>query len=404
MKKVEQKNASLLVSSSAISKIGDVLFDYVNNSFLASLNMNSMVLVGVYQSLENIMGVLFNLFGGVIADRFRRKKIIILSDFLSGLACIALSFISDNTWLIYAIIAANVFLAFLSSFSTPAYNAFTKEVVEKDNIALLNSYLQTAATVVKIVIPIVAVGVYRLIGIHGALLMDGVSFILSSIIVAFVSPILEENTKNSHFSMASIFQDLISGFRYLAQKRQVSVLIALSASVNFFMAAYNLLLPYSNQMFPKITENIYGTFLTAEAVGGLIGALISGRINKKLSTDLLMTFLAVAGLFLGLAPILYHIFPNVVFLALSPAFCSIFLTVFNIHSFSLVQREVDSDYLGRVLGIVFTIAVLFMPLGTAIFTIILRPDYEFNYLFVGLAVIILSFIFLMLLRKTNDKE
>lgn len=71
MKKVEQKNASLIVSINAISKIGDVLFDYVNNSFLASLNMNSMVLVEGYQSLENIIGVLFNLFGGVIADRFR---------------------------------------------------------------------------------------------------------------------------------------------------------------------------------------------------------------------------------------------------------------------------------------------------------------------------------------------
>ncbi len=62
------------------------------------------------------------------------------------------------------------------------------------------------------------------------------------------------------------------------------------------------------------------------------------------------------------------------------------------------------DYLRHVLGIVFTIAVLFMPLGTTIFTIILRLDYEFNYLFVGLAVIILSIIFLVLLRKTNDKE
>lgn len=71
MKKVEQKNASLLVSINAISKVGDVLFDYVNNSFLASLNMNSMVLVEGYQSLENIIGALFNLFGGVIADRFR---------------------------------------------------------------------------------------------------------------------------------------------------------------------------------------------------------------------------------------------------------------------------------------------------------------------------------------------
>ena len=161
MKKVEQKNAKFACFNQRHFKSWRCLFDYVNNSFLASLNMNSMVLVEGYQSLENIIGALFNLFGGVIADRFRRKKIIILSDFLSGLACIALSFISDNTWLIYMIIAANVFLAFLSSFSTPAYNAFTKEVVEKDNIALLNSYLQTAAMVVKIVIPIVVVGVYR---------------------------------------------------------------------------------------------------------------------------------------------------------------------------------------------------------------------------------------------------
>lgn len=69
--KSRTENASLLVSSNVISKIGDVLFDYVNNSFLASLNMNSMVLVEGYQSLENIIGVLFNLFGGVIADRFR---------------------------------------------------------------------------------------------------------------------------------------------------------------------------------------------------------------------------------------------------------------------------------------------------------------------------------------------
>lgn len=91
MRKIEQKNTGLLVTSSTISKIGDTLFDYVNNSFLASMNMNSMFLVGVYQALENIIGAVFNLFGGVIADRFRRKKIIILTDFLSGVICIFLS-------------------------------------------------------------------------------------------------------------------------------------------------------------------------------------------------------------------------------------------------------------------------------------------------------------------------
>lgn len=167
MRKIERKNTGLLVTSSTISKIGDTLFDYVNNSFLASMNMKSMMLVGIYQALENIIGALFNLFGGVIADRFRRKKIIILSDFLSGLICLCLSLISKQTWLIYAVILTNALLAFLSAFSTPAYNAFTKEIVEKDNITRVNSYLQTLATLVKIIVPMLALGIYHMIGIRG---------------------------------------------------------------------------------------------------------------------------------------------------------------------------------------------------------------------------------------------
>lgn len=71
MKKVEQKMLVCLFQATSFQKLEMFLFDYVNNSFLASLNMNSMVLVEGYQSLENIIGVLFNLFGGVIADRFR---------------------------------------------------------------------------------------------------------------------------------------------------------------------------------------------------------------------------------------------------------------------------------------------------------------------------------------------
>lgn len=230
-----KKNTMLLVSSSTISKIGDLLFDYANNTFLAGLNINSMVLVGIYQSLENIVGVIFNLFGGVIADRFRRKKIIILTDFLSGLSCIVLSFINVQTWLIYAIIAANVFLALLSSFSSPAYKAFTKEIVERDTITQINSYLQTASTIVKIVVPVIAVVIYHWIGIHGALILDGVSFIFSSLIVLLISPIIEEIKREETFSLIIIFQDLRSGFGYLFRQRQIFILIVLSALVNFFL-------------------------------------------------------------------------------------------------------------------------------------------------------------------------
>ena len=188
----------------------------------------------------------------------------------------------------------------------------------------------------------------------------------------------------------------------MARNRQLYLLIALSAGVNFFMAGYSLLLPYSNQMFPKIPENVYATFLTAEALGGLIGAVISGRISRKLSTSQLMLLLVTFGCFVAAAPIFYIIRPSIFLLVLSPIGSGIFMTLFNIHSFSLIQKEVASDYLGRVLGIIFTVAILFMPLGTTLFTILLRPDNSLNFLFIGVAVIALALVFLQFLR--NEKQ
>lgn len=62
------------------------------------------------------------------------------------------------------------------------------------------------------------------------------------------------------------------------------LIVVLSVLVNFFLAAYNLLLPFSNQIFPDIAIGLYGSFLTAEAFDGIIGALIIG-ISKKRSTN-----------------------------------------------------------------------------------------------------------------------
>ncbi|WP_442774033.1 MFS transporter [Lactococcus hircilactis] len=399
MKKIEKKNASVLITSSSISRAGDILFDYASNTFLASINRHSLMLVGIYQTLENMISVIFNLFGGVIADRFRRKRILILTDFFSGLTCLVAALINVSHILIFAIIGGTVVLSLLSSFSNPAYKAITKESVEKETIAELNSNLQTASMIMKIVIPLVSVGIYHIIGIHGALALDAVSFFVSASIVLLISPIIEEVKKREKFSFSLIFKDLASGFTYLFHKKRIFILIILAAFVNFFLAAYNLLLPFGNQMFPKIIGNIYGSYLTAEAVGGIIGAVISGKINKKMDVNQLMLYLGISGISLGLAPVFYHIYPTLYLLVLSPALFNLFLALFNIQFFSFVQREVESEFLGRVFGIIFTVAILFMPLGTLLFTLLLTPSFEYNFLFVGMGILILSILFTKIYQK-----
>ena len=375
------------------------MFDFANNTFLAGLNPTSLSLVAIYQSLESVIGVLFSLLGGAIADSFKRKKIIITTNIICGFACIIISFISQEQWLVYSIILTNIILAFMSAFSGPSYKAFTKEIVKKDSISQLNSFLETTSTVIKVTVPMIAIFLYKLLGIHGVLLLDGLSFLIAASLIFFITPVNEEVETKENMTIRGIFDDLKIGFTYVYSHKQILIIITLSALVNFFLAAYNLLLPYSNQMFGSISSGLYGTFLTAEAIGGFIGAILSGFINKSLSSKRLMLFLAYSGLMLMLVVPLYYMFRNVIILAFSPALFSLFLSIFNIQFFSIVQRAVDNEFLGRVFGIIFTVAILFMPLGTVFFSVVLNPNNTFNLFIIGVSITILSLIFSTLLKR-----
>ncbi|HER2938432.1 TPA: MFS transporter [Streptococcus pyogenes] len=387
--------------SKVIYRIGDVMFDFANNTFLAGLNPASLSLVAVYQSLESVIGVLFNLFGRVIADSFKRKKIIITTNILCGTACLVLSFLTKEQWLVYAIVLTNVILAFMSAFSSPSYKAFTKEIVKKDSISQLNSLLETTSTVIKVTVPMVAIFLYKLLGIHGVLLLDGLSFLIAALLISFILPVNDEVVIKEKVTIREIFNDLKIGFKYVYSHKSIFIITVLSALVNFFLAAYNLLLPYSNQMFGEISAGLYGTFLTAEAIGGFIGAILSGFVNKELSSMRLILFLSLSGLMLMLAPPFYIMFHNAIILALSPALFSLFLSIFNIQFFSLVQKDVDNDFLGRVFGIIFTITILFMPIGTGFFSVALNPNNSFNLFIIGSCITILSLVFRILFKKYN---
>lgn len=401
METIEKKNSAYLIGSRAISRIGDIMFDFANNTFLAGVSPNSLSLVAIYQSLENIISVVFNLFGGVIADRFRRKKILISTNFFSGLLCISLSFIGSQKWMIYAVVVTNMILALFSAFSGPAYKAFTKEIVNTKNITKLNSYLELSSTIIKLTIPLVAVFLYKWIGVQGVLLLDGVTFILSSLLLLLVIPIDAKLESKEDISFKLIFKDLFSGIKYLLKNKKILLIIILSSIVNFFLAAYNLLLPYSSEMFPNLSDSLYAIFLVFEAVGGLIGASLSGYWNKELSIKKLLLFLGLSGITLAFAPVIYLIFHNPFILATVPGAFSYFLSIFNIQFFSLVQREVDNQYIGRIFGIIFTIAILFMPIGSGVFSILLKTTEILNFFIVGISILFVSIFFGKLFCKVN---
>ena len=79
--KTEKLNTVKVTTSNAISKFGDVLFDYVNTVFLSSIP-NGGFWLSFYQSSEVLISVFFNFWGGAVSDSGNRKRIIFHCDLI----------------------------------------------------------------------------------------------------------------------------------------------------------------------------------------------------------------------------------------------------------------------------------------------------------------------------------
>lgn len=178
----EKINTVKVTSSNVISKFGDILFDYVNSVFLSSV-ANGGLWLSLYQSSEVFISVIFNFLGGVLSDTGNRKKIIWHCDLISGLVCILLAIFIPHVFFIYAIIIISIILAIISSYRSPAYKAVFREIVQKEHLNQVNSVLEIAKQVIQITGPTGALIIAHFFGNRFALIFDGISFIISGLLI-----------------------------------------------------------------------------------------------------------------------------------------------------------------------------------------------------------------------------
>ena len=384
-----------LISRGAVNKIGNMLYDYGNSVWLASMGAIGQTVLGMYQISELVTSILVNPFGGVISDRFSRRKILMVTDLVCGILCLAISFIRNDSWMIGALIGANIVQAIAFAFSRPANKAIITELVEKDELVLYNSRLELVLQVVSVSSPVLSFLVLQFASLRITLVLDALSFFLAFGLVVLLPKKEEKTMGEKKLTFKVIFSDIKEGVHYIVKQKEIFFLLVMASSVNFFFAAFNYLLPFSNQLYGS--EGAYATILTMGAIGSIVGALLASKI--KASMEMLLFLLALTGL--GVM-IMGFTLPS--YLTFSGNFvCELFMTIFNIHFFTQVQTKVEGEYLGRVLSSIYTLAILFMPIATGLMTW-LPSVHLYSFLIIGLGVVILSFLALGYVRTRFEKE
>lgn len=384
-----------LISRGAVNKIGNMLYDYGNSVWLASMGTIGQTVLGMYQISELVTSILINPFGGVVSDRFSRRKILMTTDLICGILCLAISFIRNDSWMIGALIVANIVQAIAFAFSRPVNKAIITELVEKDELVLYNSRLELVMQVVSVSSPVLSFLVLQFASLRITLVLDALSFFLAFGLVALLPKKEEKALGEKKLTFKVIFSDIKEGVHYIVKQKEIFFLLVIASSVNFFFAAFNYLLPFSNQLYG--VQGAYATILTMGAIGSIVGALLASKI--KASMEMLLFLLALTGL--GVMIMGFTLPP---YLTFSGNFiCELFMTIFNIHFFTQVQTKVESEYLGRVLSSIYTLAILFMPIAKGFMTV-LPSVHLSSFLIIGSGVIILSCISFIYVRTHFKKE
>ena len=389
------RHAVQLISRGAITKIGNMLYDYGNSVWLASMGTIGKTVLGIYQISELVTGILVNPFGGVISDRFSRRKILMTTDLVCGLLCLAISFIRNDRWMIAALIFANIVQAIAFGFSRPANKAIITEVVEKEEIVTYNAHLELVLQVVSVSSPVFSFLVLQFASLHSTLLLDALTFFIAFVLVAFLPKEEPQFQEKHRLTGKDIFSDIKDGLDYIWHQKDIFFLLLVASGVNFFFAAFEFLLPFSNRLYG--VKGAYATILTLGAIGSILGALVANKIASSMKTLLFLLIMAGGGVFMmGLPlPPYFSFSGNLV--------CEFFVTIFDIHVFTQVQTKVEDDYLGRVLSTIYTLAVLFMPIAKGLMTWLPSVRME-SFLFIGAGVILFSLLAQLVDKQLQSKE
>jgi MFS family permease len=283
--------------------------------------------------------------GGILADRFDRRVMIIAGDTGSaaGVVFLLINMINGDIGImeIYTGVAV---ISIFTALQNPAYKASVTDLLTEDQFSRGSGLVQLAASAQYLVSPVLAGLLMSVSSIKTVLMLDILTFLIAVLSVLVIKKNMVKRDKSSEFSL---IQDLREGWRSVASNNGVVVLIAVISIATFFIGFLQTLL---GPMILSFTdERTLGLSQSAAAAGMLLSSLILGVITTRGKQSRMLTAgLAIAGISFSLIGVTTNIFfiTGTAFLF----FCA--LPLINTSADVLIRKNIPNETQGRAWGII----------------------------------------------------
>jgi MFS family permease len=353
------RNFRLFWTGQTVSLIGTWM-QQVGQGWLALLLTNSAFMVGLVSAAGSFPVLLLSLYGGVVADRRSKLRIVIVCQALLLVEAAALWWFTwtgriNIDWLLALTTLGGV----ISAFEIPARQSMIAELVSRDDLVDAIALNSGGFNLARIVGPSIAAVVLAKYGVAWCFGINALSYfaVLSSLARIKLPPWTPVQY------LVSPAEQLKQGFRYIRSSRAVSGLMGVIAVYSIFGFQYLTMMPVVARDVLHTGASGYGFLLTFVGIGALTGALSLAGLGVRIRRGRL--FNATAYAFAGLT-ILFSLMRTVHLAALVLLFLGLTMLINGALANGILQSVVPDELRGRVMATYVFVYVGFTPIGSFI--------------------------------------
>ena len=358
-----KRKTLLFLASQCITLFGSMIVQ-MSIIWYVTLKTSSGGWVAAFTICSYLPQFLISFFAGVWADRYNRKKLIVLADGVITIATLimflVMPMISSDFVLLSALLVISIVRSIGAGVQTPAVNAVIPHLVPAEYLMKYNGINATIQSIVQFIAPAVAGTVLSIGTFRSTLFID----ILTALIgIGLLSCVLLPKQEVSNENI-SVFSEIKAGIHYSFSDKMIGKILIV-------YGLFILLSVPAGFMSALLVSRVYGDvywYLTAVelvgfagmALGGVLMGMWGGFKSRVKTFAFGLLILSIMTIGMGVSPyfILYLVMMFVY---------SIALTMIQTATTTIIQEKTQESMLGRVFGLMGAMYSGFLPIGMAIF-------------------------------------
>ncbi|WP_083935184.1 MFS transporter [Bacillus sp. 1NLA3E] len=385
-----------IMTSNFLLQLGIWVRNFAILLYVTEITDNDPVYVSLISVAEFAPIFLFSFIGGTFADRWKPKLTMVTCDILSAVSVfVVLITLVYGSW--QTIFFATLVSAILSQFSMPSAMRLLKQHVPGEQLQSVMAMFQSLMAIFMVIGPVIGGFVYQKFGIYTSIGVMGTMFLLSG----FVLMLLPRDFEKEKLEEESNFKkELVDGFRYVFSNKVLKAMGAIFAVCGLAIGLISPLMIFVTIENLGKTKDFLQWLLMANGAGMLVGGGVVMAFSKKISPQKLLGI----GIFASMvATIGIGWSTSVVITILFQIFNGLFFPCIHIGINTLILKNTDVLFVGRVNGVLNPLFMGMMVIGMSASGILKVPLTLFGvYSVSGVLLLIGVFLTVPLFKIEDD--